>query len=358
MAVMKVEYTADGFAIITMQNGENRLNQTFINEMTKILDDIERNKDVKAVITTGEGKFYSNGLDLKWMTSETEDVVNNFRKNLGNLQWRLTHFPLPTVALLNGHTFAGGAFIAAAHDYRVMNSKRGWICWNEVHLNLRLAQDALDLLRYKFGHMAAIREAVLFAKRVPAKTAVELGIVDLAVEPDNLLKEAKQMAIKALGPNGIDRGMLQTMKKDLYPRLNAKLISISNVQKHFVSVGHAFAGGAFIAAAHDYRVMNSKRGWICWNELHLKLGLAQDSLDLLRYKFNHMTAMREAVLFAKRVPAQTAVELGIVDLAVEPDNLLKEAKQMAIKALGPNGIDRGMLQTMKKDLYPRLNAKL
>lgn len=220
MAVMKVEYTADGFAIITMQNGENRLNQVYIDEMTKILDDIERNEDVKAVITTGEGKFYSNGLDLKWMQSEREDVVNNFRINLGQLQWRIAHFPLPTVALINGHAFAGGAFIAAAHDYRVMNVKRGWICWNEILINLRLQQDSLDLLRYKFGRMEALREAVLFAKRFPAKRALELGIVDIAGEPANLLKEAKQIALKALGTNGIDRGMLQTMKKDLFPRLH------------------------------------------------------------------------------------------------------------------------------------------
>ncbi|XP_060075289.1 uncharacterized protein LOC132554978 [Ylistrum balloti] len=228
MAVVRVEYTEDGFAIITMQNGENRLNQIYVNEMTQILDDIERNKDVKAVITTGEGKFFSNGLDLEWMKSNTEDVVNAFRYGLHALQWRLVHFPLPTVALLNGHAFAGGAFIAIAHDYRVMNSKRGWISWNEILVNLQLNQASLELLRQKISRMDALREAVLFAKRITATRAVELGIVDAAVEPQNLLKEAKRIALQALGPNGIDSSMLQTMKKDLFQqpnidKVNAKL---------------------------------------------------------------------------------------------------------------------------------------
>ncbi|OWF55156.1 enoyl-CoA delta isomerase 3-like [Mizuhopecten yessoensis] len=225
MAVMRVEYTEDGFAIITMQNGENRLNQMFVDEMNKILDEIERNKDVKAVITTGEGKFYSNGLDLQWMQSQTENVLNVFMKGIKDLQYRLVYFPVPTVALINGHSFAGGAFIAITHDYRVMNSKRGWICWNEIHLKRPLDQEVCNLLRLKIPRMEGIREAVLFAKRIPATRAKELGIVDEAVEPENLLNTAKQIALQALGPSGIDRDMLQTMKKDLYPWIRADTVN-------------------------------------------------------------------------------------------------------------------------------------
>ena len=36
------------------------------------------------------------------------------------------------------------------------------------------------------------------------------------------------------------------------------------------SLGHCFAGGAFLAISHDYTVMRKDRGWICWNEILLK----------------------------------------------------------------------------------------
>ncbi|KAJ8303285.1 hypothetical protein KUTeg_019681 [Tegillarca granosa] len=45
----------------------------------------------------------------------------------------------------------------------------------------------------------------------------------------------------------------------------------------------------------------------------------------------------------------------------ELSNLIPEAKKLATRALGPKGIDRDMLATMKKDIYPRTvreNSKL
>ncbi|KAJ8303284.1 hypothetical protein KUTeg_019680 [Tegillarca granosa] len=46
-----------------------------------------------------------------------------------------------------GHAFAGGAFLAIAHDYKVMRSDRGWISWNETLMNLRLGEPFIELLK-------------------------------------------------------------------------------------------------------------------------------------------------------------------------------------------------------------------
>lgn len=34
---------------------------------------------------------------------------------------------MPTVALLNGHTFAGGLILAMHHDYRIQNPTKGFL---------------------------------------------------------------------------------------------------------------------------------------------------------------------------------------------------------------------------------------
>ena len=64
-----------------------------------------RNENVKVLITTGDGKFYSNGIDLEWLTKtagtnpeSTESFVAEFRK----LMQRILIFPAITVAALNG----------------------------------------------------------------------------------------------------------------------------------------------------------------------------------------------------------------------------------------------------------------
>ena len=63
------------------------------------------NPDVKGLITTGEGKFYSNGIDLDWLGKQNGDVFRRFMINLHALSVRLLTFPMVTVAAINGRLF-------------------------------------------------------------------------------------------------------------------------------------------------------------------------------------------------------------------------------------------------------------
>ncbi|XP_069110380.1 uncharacterized protein [Argopecten irradians] len=100
--LVTVEFTEDGFAIVRMRNGQNRLNLAFLNSLDQALTEVERNKDCKAMITTGEGKFYSNGIDLEWMPLQDGETILKFQKALENIMWRVMHYPLPTIAAING----------------------------------------------------------------------------------------------------------------------------------------------------------------------------------------------------------------------------------------------------------------
>ncbi|VDI15771.1 Hypothetical predicted protein, partial [Mytilus galloprovincialis] len=166
------EFTADGFGIIRMLNGQNRLNIDFLTELNSALDRVLSNKDCKALITTSEGKFYSNGIDLDWLLKQPEVIAKKFSSLLHDTLWRIMHFPLPTVAALNGHTFAGGAFMAISHDYRVMRADRGWICWNETHLKLPIGEPLHEVLNTKPWDMTiggSFTDFRLFWKDKPMK---------------------------------------------------------------------------------------------------------------------------------------------------------------------------------------------
>ena len=102
--------------IITMKNGENRIDTTFCQTMFTILDEIEAfceemDGTPAALITTSEGKFYSNGLDLEHALS----TPGFFEDYYLALMERFLTFRIPTVAALNGHAFAGGCMMALAH---------------------------------------------------------------------------------------------------------------------------------------------------------------------------------------------------------------------------------------------------
>jgi hypothetical protein len=71
---------------------------------------------------------------------------------------------MPTVALLNGHTFAGGLMVAMMHDYRIMNPHRGYLCLNELELGMGLRPPMCSIFREKVG-AATFRRMILEAVR-------------------------------------------------------------------------------------------------------------------------------------------------------------------------------------------------
>lgn len=118
----------DQVFVITLRRGEqNRLNTTICNEVIKAYHHIQRtlgHGSEGAVITRGhDAKFWCTGVD------QDERDTNLFANSDGFFPMIRTvlDFPYPTVALLTGHTFGGGCPFALSHDYRVMNSERGFI---------------------------------------------------------------------------------------------------------------------------------------------------------------------------------------------------------------------------------------
>jgi len=206
----------DNVAIITMRDGENRINHEFLKNFNSALDEVLSNSSASALVTTGEKKFYSNGIDLMALGHLDVDSRSEFMKSLCKLCARLLTFPLPTVAAINGHAFAGGAFLAFSHDYRVMNSDRGWLSVNEVHLPSRIPFFLLDILRYKIPKGVLQTEVITMGKRFTATQALDAGLVQRTTKPDQLIQEAKELLRSSLSLGGFDRDAMGWMKRDLY----------------------------------------------------------------------------------------------------------------------------------------------
>lgn len=58
-------------------------------------------------------------------------------------------YPMPTIALINGHGFAGALMTAMMHDYRIMNPTKGYLCLNEVDLGVPLRPAMSSIFRQK-----------------------------------------------------------------------------------------------------------------------------------------------------------------------------------------------------------------
>jgi enoyl-CoA hydratase/carnithine racemase len=85
---------------------------------------------------------------------------------------------MPTIALVNGHAFAGGVMLAMYHDYRIFNPSRGFLCLNELDLGVPLKPAMSSIFRQKTTSPHVYRSLVLEAKRFGGKEALEAGLVD------------------------------------------------------------------------------------------------------------------------------------------------------------------------------------
>ncbi len=118
--------------VLTMRAGENRFNRASVNALNEALDTVEASTGPAALVTVGEDKFFSNGLDLTWMAGDGSHEGGRFVGDVMRLLGRFLVLPVPTVAAINGHAFAAGGMLALAHDFRVMRADRGFFCLPEV----------------------------------------------------------------------------------------------------------------------------------------------------------------------------------------------------------------------------------
>ncbi|XP_050399216.2 uncharacterized protein LOC126816579 [Patella vulgata] len=205
--------------IVNLGEGEKRFSNDFMQSFHSILDQVESNKSCKALVTTAEGKFYSNGLDVDYIDKQTVEAKLEYLKHVRNLLQRVLTFPMPTIAALNGHTFAAGGFLAISHDFRLMTNGRGWISWNEIFIHRRFTSFLLELMRNKLTAGQARNQALIFGKRFTAEEAKDCGIVDAVTEPANVLSESMQFINSVVANKNYDRDFMKVMKSDVYSQV-------------------------------------------------------------------------------------------------------------------------------------------
>ncbi|HVM95715.1 MAG TPA: enoyl-CoA hydratase-related protein [Candidatus Acidoferrales bacterium] len=129
-------------------------------------------------------------------------------------------------------------------------------------------------------------------------------------------------------------------------RLLARVLALSLPTVAAIN-GHAFAGGAMLALAHDYRIMRVDRGFFCLPEVDIKLPLAPGMTALIKSRLSG-TVLRDAVLTGARIGGTEAHQRGIVDAALPDHEVLPTAIARAA-ALADK--DRATYGALKRGLY-------
>ena len=204
--------------VLTLGDDENRFHPDRLAAVNAALDEVEAVDGPRAVVTTGVGKFYSNGLDLAFMSANPDAAEANL-KAVHALFARVLTFPAPIVAAVQGHAFAAGAMLALAHDLTVMRADRGFFCLPEVDLGIPFTPGMNALIRARLP-IATAHEAMTTGRRYGGTDALAAGIVAATAGEDAVLEAAVTRAAERAGKAG---PTLSSIKARLYDGVIAAL---------------------------------------------------------------------------------------------------------------------------------------
>jgi enoyl-CoA hydratase/carnithine racemase len=178
----------------------NALNRELVRALGAALAEVAADPDVRAVVLTGSGESFCSGADLKSAMVESQDVdmaerIDEFHAIIKTI----THAPKPFIAAIDGAAVGFGADLALACDLRVM-SNRGYLQEKFVKIGLMPDGGGSFWLPRLVGLGRAL-EFLMLGTKIEAALALELGLVNRVVVPEELDKSAAALASElANGP--------------------------------------------------------------------------------------------------------------------------------------------------------------
>ena len=204
--------------VLNLGADENRFAPDWAAATRGFVAEVAATNGPAALVTVADGKFWSNGLDLDWLTANL-DQAETYVAAVQSLFAEVLVLPVPTVAAVQGHCFAAGAMLALAHDWRVMRADRGFFCLPEVDIQIPFSVGMDALIRSKLPVATAI-DAMTTGRRFGGSDAAAAGIVHRAVDEDRVLPDAVEIARPLAAKAGDTLG---TIKSRMFAEVVSRL---------------------------------------------------------------------------------------------------------------------------------------
>jgi enoyl-CoA hydratase/carnithine racemase len=182
-------------AVITLNRPERRnaLSLGLMRELTGVLDEIGRGREVRAVILAAAGKVFSAGHDLSEMTGRDINAYREIFDVCSELMLKIQAIPQPVIAEVQGVATAAGCQLVAACDLAIA-AEGAWFATPGVKIGLFCTTPMVALTR-AIGRKRALR-MLLTGEPVDARTAAEWGLVNEVVPAAELAAATRKLAAK------------------------------------------------------------------------------------------------------------------------------------------------------------------
>ncbi len=184
-----IERTESG-GIVTLRLAHGKVSAMDLELCEELRRQFDASRDARALILTGTGSSFSAGVDLFRLIDGGAGYLESFWPALSGVLETLFVFPRPVVAAVNGHAIAGGCFLAAACDYRLMSG--GKIGVPELLVGVPFPSMIMEILKFVAGRDA--QYLAYSGVTLPPEEARNRGLIDEVVDADRLLARAREVA--------------------------------------------------------------------------------------------------------------------------------------------------------------------
>lgn len=193
----------------------NAFNPEMIDEIDLVLNEVESDSEIRSLIFTGNGKSFSAGADLNWMSEMInytyEENIRDSEK-IASLFKKIYLVKKPVISAVNGASIGGGMGFIATSDI-VIASKEARFGLSEVRIGLIPAVISTYLL--KKSPSGKLKELFLTGRRFSPEKALDAGLINEVVSGKDLIEHAIGIAeeFSNTGPYAIE------MCKELFEKV-------------------------------------------------------------------------------------------------------------------------------------------
>ena len=209
--ILLQERTEEGILILTLNRPEamNCFNFDLLAALSDTIREANFDMGLRCIVITGAGgedpkkASFSTGADLKERRTLSPDQVRRFIFTIRNTFTAVEQVRVPAIAAINGFAFGGGIELALACDLRIASSN---VIMGLTETSLAIIPGAGGTQRLpRIVGIAKAKELIFTARRIDAKAALEIGLVNRVVEPAELMPAALELAreIAKNGPIGV-----------------------------------------------------------------------------------------------------------------------------------------------------------
>ncbi|MCX8195820.1 MAG: 3-hydroxyacyl-CoA dehydrogenase/enoyl-CoA hydratase family protein [Acidilobaceae archaeon] len=172
----------------------NAISPKMLEELSKALDELEEDKEIRAVVIKGAGRAFSAGADVTSFAAVTPMDVMKFSRKFQELTLKMQFYTKPIIAAVHGYALGGGLEIAMSADIRIA-SEDAMLGQPEINLGFIPGAGGTQRLARIVGPARA-KELIMTGDFVPATEALKMGLVNRVVKAGSLDDEARSLALK------------------------------------------------------------------------------------------------------------------------------------------------------------------